>query len=370
MGLFDWVSGRRDKQPDADFLKLLGPEARRHHYLFAHKMFPAHVWNGDSVLGILANPENQEYTVNLWNDLGGQLEPKDRIPAKGMRHSSHWIGGGHLIVLVELPAAQISPEAHFIAITTSPLIRYLTLEKSTRMDGSGTFVLAEWRADGTHSNFGVECEPTVTAFLHSVCRMLSLPETVEPPTRQQLQGMAKGRMNVDLTMPSALPEAEEHKVREWEQEAEAAFEEDDLPRAEQLHRQILDLRMSRQGPENTIATLTHGGLAQMLTFQGRHHEAEEVCRTWWKHCRRDRMLGHAETMSATRMLAECLHWQGKEHEAAELMGYRALLAGLSRGADSMIASNARSELEIFQQTIGRAKPSKPDGTGRASSQGG
>jgi hypothetical protein len=64
------------------------------------------------------------------------------------------------------------------------------------------------------------------------------------------------------------------------------------------------------------------------------------------------MLGHAETMSATRVLAECLQAQGRQAEAAEIMAYRALLAGLSRGADSMVASQARSELALFQQAAG------------------
>jgi len=350
MGLFNWLWGRPKPPSELDMLGLRGPTARTHHYIFAHKLFPSHIWNGDSVLGILANPENQEFTVNIWNELGQKLEQQDRLPPAGLRHSSHWIGGEHLAILVELPAAKVSPEAQFIAILTSPKIRYLTLEKTIPAeDGSDQFVIAEWMLDGGHGNFGLCVEPTATGFLKAICHLMSLPETVEPPTSQQLQGMRRGGPVIDVTMPKGLPEEEERKVEAWEQEAEAALQAKDLPRAEQLYRQVLELRMSRQGPENTIATLAHSQLAQILRFQGKHQEAEELCRTWWRYCRRHRMLGHAETMAATRALAECLQAQGKREEAADLMSYRVLFGGLTRGGDSMIADQARSELAMFQE---------------------
>ncbi|MDP6039044.1 MAG: hypothetical protein QGG64_10875 [Candidatus Latescibacteria bacterium] len=40
-----------------------------HYYLFAQKMLPAYIWQGDGVLGILANPENQDYLIGLWEKL-------------------------------------------------------------------------------------------------------------------------------------------------------------------------------------------------------------------------------------------------------------------------------------------------------------
>lgn len=351
MSLFDWLRGRRKpREPELEFL---GPKARPHHYLFVHKVFPAHIWNGDSVLGILANLENQEFTVDLWTEVGRQLEPHDRLSPEGMRHSSHWIGGEHLVILVELPKAEIPPEALFVAITTSPQIRYLTLEKSSLPgEAPEVYVSAEWKADGTRGNYGEGSAPTPTAFLGSICRLLSLPEAIEPPTRQQLQGMRRGGLTMDMTMPEGFPEEDEGQVEVWEQEAESALDGEDYGRAEQFYRQVLDLRMSRQGPENTVATLAYGQLVQVMTFQGKYQEAEALCRAWWKLCRRYRMLGHAETMSATRTLAECLRSQGRHREAADLMVYRVLLGRLARGGDSMIAEQARSELALFEEAGG------------------
>ncbi len=77
MALFDWLHKKWKPQ------KMDGenhvPRARMHHYFFAHKALPAQLWNGDSVLGILVNPQNQEYLVALWNQIGQQMQGRDRL---------------------------------------------------------------------------------------------------------------------------------------------------------------------------------------------------------------------------------------------------------------------------------------------------
>ena len=59
------------------------------------------------------------------------------------------------------------------------------------------------------------------------------------------------------------------------------------------------------------------------------------------------MLGHAETLLATRMLAHCLHEQGELAQALQLMADRAQLTGLARGVSSTIAQQARAEFVAF-----------------------
>lgn len=36
-------------------------QARDHHYFFAHEILRNYLWNGDSLFGIPAVPENQEF---------------------------------------------------------------------------------------------------------------------------------------------------------------------------------------------------------------------------------------------------------------------------------------------------------------------
>lgn len=317
-------------------------QPRDHYYLFVHQIFPKTLWVGDSLFGILAVPDNQEFILNMWTNVGQNLPVHQRLPGYGIKHSSHWIGGEHLVFLITLPPATEPLEAPLIALTTSPTVRYFTLEKGSGRD----FLLCEWTETENHLNYGEVAESDETGFLRAICQRLSVAETIEAPTYQQMQGMRRGPAVIDMTMPQELPEPEHGRVLGWTKEAEAAHRMGHAQQAERLYRQVLELRMKEQGPENTIATLAHGDLVRTLMTQKRYQEAEDICRKWWWYCRRYRMLGHAETMSATRLLAACLAASGKESEAKELLAYRVLLGGLARGKDSLVAKQARSEVDL------------------------
>lgn len=348
------------------------------HHLFAHGVLPSLLWEGDGMLGILANPENQEYLTTIWNavpktpdflavcaghrkqmedprakqmmrEMGVIPESTEQfsavLPPDGLCYSSHWIGGEHLVFLVELPPPTQLTEAHFVCITSSPEIQYFTLEKSQTDAGRECTAFCSWTAE-SHFNFGSGPEPTKEAFLKKLCEHLRLPETIEQPTGPQLRGMSTHTV-IDTTMPESLPEADEQQVRQWEGEAQEALKAHDLPKAEGMYRRVLDIRMQKQGPHNTLATLATMPLVQVLKLQGRHPEAETVCRKWWHACRRFRMLGHQETMLATRALADCLRAQNRAQEAVALMRYRTQLAGLARGKDSIQARAAHSDMQFF-----------------------
>jgi hypothetical protein len=349
-----------------------------HHYLFAHKVLPSILWQGDRLLGILANPENQEFLINIWNSvpkMPGFLEmceghrqqmesPQEMqmmrqlghvpesieqfsavLPPHGVGYSSHWIGGEHLVFLVELPPPNEPGEAHFVCISSSPSIQYFTLEKGKAGAGGECTFFCSWTAAG-HHNFGSGSEPTKEAFLKKLCVHLRLPETIERPTPQQLQGMSR-TTGLYTTRSDPLAEDDEQQVRQWEGEAGQALRVQDLPKAEGLRRRVLELRMEKQGPNNTEATLATMPLVQVLEFQGRHKEAEALCRNWWHTCRRYRMIGHQETMLAMRVLADCLRAQNRVQEASTLLHYRIQLASLARGRDSINAQAALADLQLL-----------------------
>lgn len=157
------------------------------HYLFAHRFLPHMLWQGDSMLGILANPDNQEYLHDIWNRIphtpmfeslrerravrtpldemfaqAGLSRPGPEVAARiappdGLSYESFWIGGQHLVVLITMPPPEEGTGACFVAITHSPDVRYFTLEL---MEGGGT-TLCEWQ-ESRHLNFGGDAAATVS----------------------------------------------------------------------------------------------------------------------------------------------------------------------------------------------------------------
>jgi hypothetical protein len=96
--------------------------------------------------------------------------------------SSHFLGGQHVVFLIHLPPPSGMTEAHFIALTSTPSPKYLTLEKSSSMDGSESTALCQWDANGVHGYMNSGCEATPEEFLKCVCRHFGVPETIgEPP---------------------------------------------------------------------------------------------------------------------------------------------------------------------------------------------
>lgn len=328
------------------------------HYHFAHKLLPSFVWEGDALFGILANPENQDYLPKVWKQLHQEArtaegKPIPFIAPDGLGTQSYWLGGEHLVFLIRFPPAVKTAEADFAVITTSPTIHYYTLEKTLPADdGTEQTVVGEWTSDGTHCNYGESPKMTQNDFLHWVCRKLQMKECIEPPTQQQQEGLSLKGPVMNMYMPPWLKGELLEQVSAWEDQADKAMmEEQDFPKAERLARQILEVAMRELGPENTKATLCYQGLATALQLQERFAEEEQVCREWWAHCRRYRMLGHAETMLAVSSLAESIAAQKRVDEAIAMLRYRALLLGLSRGKMYLDAVHAREELVEIEKNF-------------------
>jgi hypothetical protein len=368
-------------------------DMRAHHYIFAHSALPSILWEGDKLLGILGNPANQDYLQELWQSIPlshefarvvrgyemssreahpgktaaesvAGLDPRsfgDAIPSTGLRYSSHWLGGAHLVILVHLPKPLESTEAYFILITTSPAIRYFTLEHSVDEDGEEGTMCCEWQRSSEHLNHGEGPEPEEHAFLKHVCRILGWAETIEEPSEGQCRGLGKA-IQIDLGGLEWMGPAEEAQASEWEEEANGALESDDLSRAELLFRKITEMRLKIQGPQNTIATHSTQPIVHVLRLQGRHRDAVEICDKWWLQCRRFRKIGHAETLICLRELATSLQLQGERAKAREVMAYRHELVGLAKGIDSIEEKSIREELQRFEEAAGSEEDLQPPDT--------
>src|SRR5262245_17191464 len=112
---------------------------RLHHYAFSHRVLPAQLQSGDGILGVLANPGNQDYLVKTWDAvprskhflelsahyqdqlqalIPGQIVSQelnaglaidtDSVPSQGLAYNSFWLGGQHLVFLVQMPQALAS----------------------------------------------------------------------------------------------------------------------------------------------------------------------------------------------------------------------------------------------------------------------
>lgn len=334
-----------------------------HRHIFVHSLLPALLWNGDGTLGHLADPQRQAYLEAIWNSARPGLEASgcEASPPDGLSCSLHWIGGEHLVNLIQLPEPRESTEAYFVAITTSPSVEYLILEMGLALDEDKSAFFCSRTSDGTHCNFDSSPRLTRDDFLRKVCVHLGVPETIEDPSPAQLCGMRDGaRWEFEKAMHMPLSEADKRQVDEWRVDADRALEAKDPKKAESLYRRILDLKISERGLQDMGATELTASLVRSIMCQDRNSEAEQVCREWWRTCRRYRMLAHEETMTATWMLAKCLRAQGRSDQGLALMRYRVQLAGLCRGKRSIQAKSAQEELNDWKLETAPTLPSNAE----------
>ena len=291
------------------------------------------------MLGILVNPENQPFLGEQWDNIAARYRCTPSLGRERLAYSTHWIGGDNLAVVIALPPPQQVADAHLVAITTSPVLRYLTLERGEDEVGRPRTVLGEWTPDG-HGNFGDGPPAERTAFLEAVCRKLHLPPTIEEPTYGQRMGMSRGG---SMHMPIPMDRDDHAALKQRESEAEGLeWDFQYAPAFEKYHAALQEFFARYPEPPSDI-TLLYAGAVRCLKAMGHVETAEGWARQWWTLARRFRMLGHAETMMASRAVAELLAEQGRRDEAAALYRHRVLLAGLARGKDSRQHQDALRE---------------------------
>jgi hypothetical protein len=104
--------------------------------------------------------------ASAWADVGRQLPEAERLPADGLR--GYLVdAGGTAAVLVTLPPAERTTEAHMAAVIPAGdpgQTRYLVLEHSWTADGEPATVLGEWVTGPEHRNLGPGPAPDRDAF--------------------------------------------------------------------------------------------------------------------------------------------------------------------------------------------------------------
>lgn len=334
---------------------------RDHHYRFVHTDLPRYLWQGDSLLGILANPDNQDFLRERWDGARARGHGVELVDPAGLGYQSFWLGGEHLVFLLRFPTPMIRTEAYFAAITTSPRIRYLTLERGEGPRGSPLAFFCEWTPDmnrRVHSMFP-SGDPRPRDFLELICAELGVPSTIDEPTREQQEGMSKGRHVFFDSLPEAFDAADSAKIDQWTDAAFSADDRLDFVKSEECYRKIIELATATIGARGPTVTHAMRGLAYALEAQGKMEEAEGVLLDLWRTCRRWRMLGHAETMFTIQALADHYRARSNDSEAGELLLYAALLASLTRGVKSPQYQAAQGRLLSFQKSTGNKLTAHP-----------
>jgi len=314
------------------------------HYLFAHRFLPELLWQGDSLLGILVNPENQAFLGDQWDAVAQHWECAPSAGRERLSFASHWIGGDNLAVVIFMPPPEQLADAYFAAITTSPALRYFTLEIGQDQAGRPRTVLGEWTREGRHLNYGDGPAPDPALFLQAVCEKLGLPPTMESPTVGQRQGMSRRAVVYSgiLMEPADLSALQEHEA-----EAEKLEEASRYGEAFERYHTALTGFLARYPEPPTEVTLLYWGAVRCLRAMGRTEAAETWARQWWTVARRFRALGHEEAMSASREVAEIVSERGRRNEAEAVYHHRVHLAGLARGLGSPQHERASKDLERF-----------------------
>ena len=130
---------------------------RRHHYGFAHQVLPSLVRQHEVDLPAMAAAGLlDDALASAWADVAQQLPADERLAPDGL-HGYLVDAGGTAAVLVTLPPAERTAEAHMAAVVpgdTPQHSRYLVLEHSWTADGAPATVLGEWVTGPEHLNLG------------------------------------------------------------------------------------------------------------------------------------------------------------------------------------------------------------------------
>lgn len=144
------------------------PDPRDHHYDFAHKTLVAAMQTGDEFLAKLKK-KKEAYLRELWRDAGDGARDGKKLSAKGLAYEIFEVEGGKSVVVVTMPEADQTAEAHLVGCVITkgkaPEMVY-TLEKGF----GGRNVLGSW-SGGTHGNYGEGPEAKPELFRDAILKM-------------------------------------------------------------------------------------------------------------------------------------------------------------------------------------------------------
>jgi hypothetical protein len=149
---------------------------RPHHYNFAHRIVPAIFFRdpGGFVSGLVC--DGTARLRALWNRVGEELKPPDRLPSTDLSCSGVSTGAGGTLLVIRMPPPSGVPEAYYIgawwvpaAAGVTEVARYFTLELGFDLRaGDRSTVFCEWVPGGHHNNMGEGPPPDPEAFVGRV----------------------------------------------------------------------------------------------------------------------------------------------------------------------------------------------------------
>lgn len=161
--------------------------AREHHFFFAKKLIPSHVFQStDSMFAELTGPKREAFLMFLWNEAGKQAPPPlPHVAVEGLELKKlEVVGaikqGGQEVVVLSMPPAVQPNEALFLALVRRSLgVSVFFYERCRDQAGTGVHpdeaVLAEVRADGMRINHGFHKGLDLASFKRVLEGVLELP---------------------------------------------------------------------------------------------------------------------------------------------------------------------------------------------------
>jgi hypothetical protein len=149
------------------------------HYQLAHVAIRSVAFkNPYDFMSLMASDKALEVLSSLLEQVGEHCAGEELLELNELAiHRTRVLGSPCLIV--ELPPAEVPPEAHFVGVWLTAndgpetgQVRYFTLEAADEQQPDRT-LLGEWSGAGDHLEHGAGPEPSLEAFIEAITSLVA-----------------------------------------------------------------------------------------------------------------------------------------------------------------------------------------------------
>jgi hypothetical protein len=149
------------------------------HYQLAHVAIRSVAFkNPYDFMSLMASDKALEMLSSLLEQVGEHCAGEELLELNELAiHRTRVLGSPCLIV--ELPSAEVPPEAHFVGVWLTAndgpetgQVRYFTLEAADEQQPDRT-LLGEWSGAGDHLEHGAVSEPSLEAFIEAITALVA-----------------------------------------------------------------------------------------------------------------------------------------------------------------------------------------------------
>jgi len=149
------------------------------HYQLAHVAIRSVAFeNPYDFMSLMASDKALEVLSSLLEQVGEHCAGEELLELNELAiHRTRVLGSPCLIV--ELPSAEVPPEAHFVGVWLTAndgpetgQVRYFTLEAADEQQPDRT-LLGEWSGAGDHLQHGAGPEPSLEAFIEAITALVA-----------------------------------------------------------------------------------------------------------------------------------------------------------------------------------------------------